>query len=162
MGLDISVYTKVNKVGEAADFEEYETSFDRKITFYVYEGSNHPFNEQLGFLEPGAVYGFADTWGFRAGSYGGYGAWRAELCRMATGIDHITFCDRRHLYKDKPFYFLLWFSDAEGFISGDTAKKLANDFNEFESKAASIGGGFFVMYKQWQRAFNEGDVVQFH
>lgn len=45
---------------------------------------------------------------------------------------------------------------------GEAAQKLAQDFNEFETKAASVGDDFFAMYKQWQRAFNEGDVVQFH
>lgn len=93
--------------------------------------SAEPYQDRADGLEDG-VYRFYDVFAFEAGSFEGYGHWREQL---ATMIGY-QIADLWNEKTSGPFVELIKFSDSEGFIGPQTAKKLASDFNEWRTKAA--------------------------
>ncbi len=103
---------------------------------------------------------------FRAGSYGGYNQWRNQLAQLAHGVEAETVWDLEESYKDKAFFGLINFSDAEGVISHVTASKLAANFQEYYelAKKHTPDTGFFEKYEKFKSAFelaSDGGVVIF-
>jgi len=98
-----------------------------------------------------AAYHFESSWGFCAGSYGGYGQWRQGLAAMG-----------------KPgFGKLINFSDCEGIIGTTVCAELAVAFDAHATAATYHEGEWWqAKYDTWRRAFREaadtGGWVDFH
>jgi hypothetical protein len=154
MGLDISYYSKIKRIGDADGETEYA---DGHTHIYV----NPDFPAQADGLADGA-YTYADGDGFRAGGYGGYNSWRQWLAKQA-GYRDIDAFDGA-VPADAPFLPLVNFSDCEGVIGAKTSKRLAADFAAFADKVT--GDDYHLAkYQEWQRAFetaSDGGAVVFH
>lgn len=173
MGLDISYYRNLKPV--ACDRrDECDHIVLRDSGF---DGRMEPFD--AGCYEGERVEGF------RAGSYGGYSAWRDKLAELAgyprVAADDLPAEDRRyadtHPYSagawyhaetsDLPFIELVNFSDREGTIGPIAAKELAADFATFDERAKTHFDHYgYERYTHWRKAFetaaNENGAVDFH
>lgn len=162
MGLDVSFYTNLQWIEEQEIIEYcYENEcgeFYKKyengeiVKLWAYKGFEE-HNDKEGWYYSEYIDGF------NAGSYGGYGMFRRELC------DHFLKCVINHVwnnpyyYKDKPFYYLINFADNEGTISGKAFQKLKEDFrsHDFEHYDEWIT----KKYKQWKELVLQSDAVRF-
>jgi hypothetical protein len=180
MGLDITAYTKVKKVEVGLDDDGYpvdEAIYDNHVMAWV-NGSRG----QHDHLEHKAFYSYHEDFGFRAGSYSGYNAWRDALARLA-GYEETEYTSSvRGVVKSHaaacwggerqgPFAEMIDFSDCEGAIGPATSAKLAKDFADFEERARTFAawpdddGWFFKVYLDWKQAFEmaaDDGMVQFH
>ncbi len=169
MGLDITAYSGITKLnahmnddGEAVDNQTGKTlDWSAYCSPYV----NPDFPEHAKSLEVSGVYGFEESFGFRAGSYGGYNQWRDALARMAGyagGAQGAWDSD------SGPFWELINFSDCEGSIDAPVCAKLAADFASFQTKADAYAASntyFLELYASWRQAFEmaaKGGMVDFH
>jgi len=96
------------------------------------------------------------TFGFRAGSYGGYGNWRSRL-REKYNPD---------LKETEPFFELIWFADNEGTIGSLAAQNLLADFEAYGpdaelGSADPFGGPFDAFHKACRLAAADG-LISFH
>lgn len=171
MGLDITAYRKVAAVRAKKDEDDgYE---DGLTSFYP----NTDFPGRFDGLEEGVLYSYVEEHDFRAGSYGGYGAWREWLANLVGyPLTPYTSHGRQDeaysaaawtgVVKGGPFYELIDYSDCEGTIGPKVAAKLAKDFAEWDERAkAAAVGDYYERYKNWRKAFemaaDEG-AVTFH
>lgn len=164
MGLDISVYEKIEFVRKRRDDDDWGEDEDLNFFENVEE-----FADRSDGLEPGLYKISGRTDGFSAGSYSGYNEWRAELARLVGTTPQALWKaddDGDLKARETPFYELIVFSDAEGFIGPKTCAKLAKDFAAFADKAAKNADPWFAdKYKDWRAAFElaaNGGAVQFH
>ncbi|MBN3757183.1 hypothetical protein G3N95_29870 [Paraburkholderia sp. Tr-20389] len=187
MGLDITAYRNLTKLdvvfdadGEPVDPQTRESldydSYDLRCYF------NPDYASRAEGLEDKAVYKAEDSIGFRAGSYGGYNAWREELARLAgypaVQVDRYNTgsIQLRHDYgawaaTEGPFWELIHFSDCEGVIGPVVAAKLAKEFAEWDERAKAHsntvdrGDWFYPLYQEWRQAFEmaaQNGAVDFH
>lgn len=184
MGLDISAYKNLTKVdcvfdvdGEPIDPTTRE-GIDYDFRAYV----NPDFPGRSEGIEDSAVYVAEDSTGFRAGSYGGYNAWREELAKLAgykaVPVDRYNTgnVQMRHDYgafeaTEGPFWETIMFSDCEGVIGSAVSAKLARDFADWAERAKEHGESlsqpnwFYEKYQEWREAYEmaaDGGAVQFH
>lgn len=186
MGLDVTAYTKVKKVEVVLDDDGHpvdEAIYDTHVMAWV-NGSRG----QHDHLEHKAFYSYVEDFGFRAGSYSGYNAWRDALARLA-GYEETEYTDfylavdgddrkrKSHAAacwdgeRQGPFAEMFDFSDAEGSIGPVTSAKLAKDFADFEERARTFAawpdddGWFFKVYLDWKKAFEmaaDDGMLDFH
>ena len=170
MGLDITAYRKLAKViipegAEAADYPAPR----------MYH--NPAFPGRADDVPEGSYIGL-EEFGFRAGSYGGYGEWRnqlAEFAGYAEGVENFFGGERKSFSatafdaKGGPFWELICFSDCEGTIGTAISAKLAKDFAENQPRADAYDGPdaewFKARYADWRKAFEmaaDGGAVEFH
>lgn len=178
MGLDIRAFSKLKRIDAAFDDEGEPIdpvtceSVDYDLRVYI----NPDFPGRCNLADNG-IYTAEANFCFCAGSYGWYNRWRDELARIAGypakqvdryGSGRIeTRYDQSAFEADGgPFWELIWFSDCEGIIGSEIAKKLHNDFIEFQAKAdASPELGFRERYANWRKAFElaaDDGAVEFH
>jgi hypothetical protein len=176
MGLDITAYSKVEKVDVEVDED------NRPLDENVYDNYARAWatgkrgqNDQL---EDGKFYSGDEAYGFRAGSYGGYNEWRETLARLAgypltpykgfmgESASHAAACWGG---ASGPFSELIDFPDNEGCIGAVTSAKLAKDFADFDERAKYFDGDedgwFYKKYLDWKEAFElaaDDGMVQFH
>lgn len=180
MGLDINAFRRLTKID--AVFDADGTPIDPKtrepIDYALHASINPDFPTRVDEIEDDAIYGAEERMQFRAGSYGGYGAWRNELAKIAGypagtynqyGNDYESHCVACWDGAEGPFSELINFSDCEGLIGAKVAAKLAADFAEFDEKAKAHTSGvwedrFYPKYQEWRAAFEmaaDGGAVQF-
>jgi hypothetical protein len=156
MGLDITYYRKL-ATAENVELEDgYPVDYQHFVKFGAsMEWSESEWPGRGAPLDPSAVYSFADSGSFRAGSYGGYNAWRRQLEVFADGT--------------ADFSELIDFADNEGTIGSIVSAKLATDFAKNYDRAKALGHEgetwFFEKYQDWQKAFEtaaDGGAVNFH
>ncbi len=155
MGLDISYYSKVKRVGDCPE----DGDFDYDALAHLYQ--NPDFRAQADGITDG-LYGYEGGDGFRAGGYGGYNAWRRWLAEQAGYVDDDAFDGR--VPADAPFLPLVNFSDCEGVIGAETSKRLAADFAAFADKVTGEPS-YIAKFHQWKRAFEiaaDDGAVAFH
>lgn len=146
MGLDISVYSNVQSDCEAR-FEDGE--------FDIYAKNYSGMEAQLSPWEDGDCLSGDFAHSFRAGSYSGYNIWRNQLAELMLKVPAEHIWENADEYKDKPFYYLINFSDCEGVIGSDIAEILYNDFVNYEHILKDINDEYFVSkYHEWTEAFN--------
>ena len=149
MGLDITAIKKATKVTDSEvvkainDDEDgpRNAAYERGLRI-PYKNPADVFASRFDDLEE-VPYEVEEAFGFRAGSYSGYGAWRRELAELVGVLDLEYFWARLDQMVelnepepvDMPFWQLLHFSDCEGTIGPDTCKKLAKNFAEWEERA---------------------------
>jgi len=158
MGLDITAHKKLKivanpKIDEDGDLINYETEWQPGVSM---EWSEENFPGRAEGIESSKVYSWEDSFGFRAGSYIGYGQWRRKLKLFARGDS---------------FQELINFADNEGVIGPIISKKLSKDFLENEERAKEFDKNleedqwWFNQYKKWQKAFEmaaDNGAVDFH
>lgn len=164
MGLDITAYSKivldpnaeVDGDGYPVNLDDYFIALPDSLA-----AAEKNWPGRTGGLAAG-VYKFEDTHGFRAGSYGGYNSWRNELAMLAGYGCAADVWGQEN--PEGPFVELINFSDCGGVIAGDAAKKLAQDFADFQSKVETTGY-FAEKYADWRKAFElaaDDGAVEFH
>ncbi len=173
MGLDITWHRGLTKaVGNEAFDEHGELRYDDDWhQFYV----NPDFDGRADEIENRAAYRSEESDKFRAGSYGGYNAWRDQLAELAGypkgkyeqyGSDYESHCVACWNGQSGPFAELINFSDCEGVIGAAVSAKLAADFSEFQAKAdAHHDVRFRDKYAEWRKAFekaSDNGCVHFH
>lgn len=177
MGLDVSAYAKIKKIGCLFDVDgEPVDPVTRKPVEgeYFQAHVNHDFPGRADDIEDRAIYIYENSDRLAAGSYGYYNRWRDELARLAGypkgqyeqyGNKYDSYCAACWNGATGPFSELINFSDAEGVIGAVVARKLAADFAEFQAAADRIGGEFAAKYSEWRKLFemasNSGCVL-FH
>jgi hypothetical protein len=158
MGLDITAYEHVTKVGDRDDFDvDYR---DEHGGIQVYNYSE--------FLDRGTPFKNFDllqtsgeSFSFRAGSYGGYNDWRDQLAEFAA------------LHHTDAFIEQIWFADNEGTMAAPCCARLAEAYERFAGDAEKFAGGmspddkawFLRQYRNWTKAFRLAAVdgaVEFH
>jgi hypothetical protein len=152
MGLDISAYSKVQKL-EGVSVDDADCS--------LYHNPDFPGRADD---VPSGPITHGKSMGFRAGSYGGYNAWRDDLARLA------GFASAGAVWREKPasgpFLELIYFSDCEGTIGTAVSKKLAADFAAHQGKADASGAQRFrEVYADFRKAFElayDDGAVAFH
>jgi len=119
MGLDITAYNEVKVVKDA------------EPQYYFYkngEQSNMPE------LEGEVEMEFLEEFDFRAGSYEGYNQFRNYLCKTINSISDSELWElvdnKDESVKKLPFYYLINFSDCEGYIGTSYCEILYKDFLE--------------------------------
>ena len=155
MGLNITAYKNIRVVED--DEPEYN--------FYNpnWEQSNMPEIENKEIQIE-----FDESFDFRAGSYGSYNVFRNLISECMHGITADMFWKMTdEQMKDKPFRWLINFSDCEGYIGTDYCEILYNDFKEHGDKIKKACNN--DIYKQlvddWTHAFNiarDKGLVSFH
>lgn len=161
MGLDITAYKNVKLIENAeVDSDGYPLDYDNHQICFV--NSNFPSRE-CQMIHCG-IYDYGDeSYGFRAGSYGGYNQFRSELARLAGFKCQYDYWDNAK--ESDPFYELIIFADNEGVIGASVSMKLLADFNKNKTNAESVGGYFYDRYLEWIKAFelaSQNGFVDFH
>lgn len=173
MGLDITAYRQL-QLAESPELDDDGYPTGDAVKLYV----NSNFADRAEGIRDKGVYEFADSMDFRAGSYGGYSAWREELAKLAGYplTDHEAYgghIEKRHAAgawaaTEGPFWELINFSDCEGVIGPTVAAKLARDFAEWDDRAKARGAAlpfFYEKYQEWHKAMEmaaDGGAVDFH
>lgn len=164
MGLDITAYSNLHHIGTHTDeiWRDWCQNEDH-IQSFAYDTFPQSFrgipilSTRREFIE-GGCYERTDKTeeiGFHAGSYSGYGRWRADLAEQFNPApmtwDHgpsMTEPD-----PDKPFYELIWFADNEGTIGPDAARDLLADFRQHADRYDPIEPLYSRQkYDDWTRA----------
>lgn len=178
MGLDITAYEGLTKIdgvkyinGVVLDKELEVVDYD---AYALVPHINPDFPGRADDIEDKGVYNAADSFGFNAGSYGGYNMWRNRLAKLAgypegtykqCGEDRPSYCVACWNGAQGPFAELIHFSDCEGVIGTAVSKKLAADFAAFDDKAKTTEDEhFYAKYQDWRKAFEmaaNGGAVQF-
>lgn len=156
MGLDITAYRQIKPVRKQKDADDYPEGHTR---FWIIKD----FAAVADDVKEKTLYSFTEDFGFRAGSYGGYNAWRTWLAGLVGTTPDAAWAGQYH----GPFAELINFSDCEGVIGSKTAAKLAKDFAEFDAKAkaADKDGYNYGRYEAWRKAMEmaaDGGAVSFH
>lgn len=146
MGLDITAYKNLKEVvNPQIDGEGYPINDETEVKFGTsMKWSEKYFPGRGEGIDADKVYTWEDSIGFRAGSYSGYGRWRATLENFAEG---------------NQFYELIEFADNEGTIGYVVSAKLYKDFKDNEDRAKKYsknmddGEYWFEKYKEWEEAF---------
>lgn len=148
MGLDITAYGSVDfsrrwEPPAGSDEDAEPDDYDNWVRVYV----NPHFPERAPGIETGHYWAAgSESFGFRAGSYSGYGTGRARLKEWAqtlwTPIEQLA---EDRLY---PFYELINFSDCEGVLGPEVCAVLARDF---EIDHPHSGGS---RWAEWVEAFH--------
>ena len=105
---------------------------------------------------------------FRAGSYSGYNAMRRELCELINGIppEVLWAHEDGPEWHKKPFYWLINFSDCEGYIGTDYCKILLKDCEDHWDTIQIKGSDYLKdVMNDFRKAFELGaddGVVKFH
>jgi hypothetical protein len=177
MGLDITAYRKITKMDAVFDAsgDPIDPNTREPIEYAMQAYINSDFPGRADEIEDRAVYSAEDSFGFRAGSYGGYNHWRDMLAKIAGyplgqclkyGKMYDSYCTACWAGKQGPFSELINFSDAEGVIGTAIAAKLAKDFAEFQDTVDKVDDDYFrSSYAEWRKAFEmaaDGGAVRFH
>ncbi len=170
MGLDVTAYEKatlvqVMSVNEYNNNEDAQASVDRDAClYYLYQDGER--SQSDGMVDGIYTMNGGASFGFDAGSYGGYNAWRNQLARMMLDMtDRQVWDADEGSLAGRPFVDLINFSDCEGFIGPKTCAKLSADFANNQEKANMGDERFRARYADWRKAFalaSEGGVVRFH
>jgi hypothetical protein len=165
MGLDITAYRKLTPAPHAElDSDGFPKQWEKFAHFgpATIKWTEEHWPGHSGGIKPG-VYGFAEEHDFRAGSYGGYNAWRDQLSQVMLGKP------AKDVWESPiqgPFAELIHFADNEGVIGPKVAAKLAKDFADHQAKAEQTGDDYFIAkYNDWRKAFElaaDGGAVDFH
>ena len=107
---------------------------------------------------------FDEEFDFRAGSYNGYNKFRNELCISANNIqDKKLWTSKNEAFK---FYWLINFTDCDGYIGTSYCKILYDEFVKYENEVKSnLNEYFHKTYDNFKEAFrlaSNNGLVSFH
>ena len=132
----------------------------RDITAFKNAKAKYPFDDY--FCENR----HEDCYSFRAGSFHAHRVWCNWLSETILNCT-ANFVRDNYTYKNKPFYQLINFTDAEGFIETTNAKKLAQDFADHQHIIDKLSCDQWLkdLYANWHKAFEyaaDNGFVDFH
>jgi len=141
MGLDISVISQMRPVEipegiEKWSDEYYDWESERGGHLWTVYQMEHFPHQGEGLPDTEVVESLGEEYGFRAGSYSGYGEWRDDLATAAGypgGAQEVWSRADGGEY-GFPFEELINFPDNEGVIGPVASQKLYKDFVEQEEK----------------------------
>lgn len=151
MGLDITAYEHVSLTRPHAHGDEcYEKGH---IFSYASHLADFPLSAR-GLLANRCYKTTGSAFGFRAGSYSGYNAWREDLSNLALGVSARAVWRHPGEYVSQPFFELINFTDCDGIISQEVCADLAHDFVSMRDEILTDGEEWFVnLYDTWAQAF---------
>lgn len=175
MGLDIYSHSRLHYVGHHDERPDGDEHYEQHIHAYAYEAFPHAllgipdvrmnaFADGESFLDAGCFERTVATreYNFRAGSYGGYNAWRHDLAEQ---FNPYRDNGQKSPNPEGPFYELLWFAGNEGTIAELAAISLLTDFRQFEAEYRAVHDEYAVDgYMSWMRACElaaDGGLIQF-
>lgn len=155
MGLDITAYENIREIE------------DNEPEYYFSGGWEQSNMEKIEDRE--VQVEFDNELDFRAGSYMGYGGFRKHLCQVVNKIEIEKLWEIKDIsVKETPFYWLLNFSDCEGYIGTSYCEILFDNFKDFEQifmEGTDKNSYFIEVYLNFKEAFeiakNKG-LVNFH
>jgi hypothetical protein len=185
MGLDITAVSKLRKIEIPEGLVQYTDEYydweeKNGIDVWTIHDSQH-FDYHLEGIEPGFYVSNTKAFGFRAGSYGGYGQWRNLLAKTVGyegGAKEVWVINEYGGTATE----LINFSDADGVIGPITSKKLYDDFVNHEKQIMKRLDSFYLKmedfeidaetydwfkkkYNDWKEAFriaSDNGAVFFH
>lgn len=166
MGLDITAYEKVvwNRAWEPDEDKDYD--YHTQTIVYFAPG----WADRAMPLEEGIYDIEGEQYGFCAGSYSGYNAWRSRLAELVYTTDEEVWNGKTPL----AFGELIAFSGCEGTIGPEVSQKLAQDFEDWSERAIEFANNtmgslnadrWLESYNDWKHAFSlaaNNGVVSFH
>ena len=164
MGLDIIAYEhlelKAQDIPESEVYALTESLCDAGTQTVTLWHSMDFIERAAPLLAPSAkglatVYAASGTeYNFRAGSYGGHGAFREWLCELASIPAPRAQWAESEKHAGLPFFELVNFSDCEGVIGATAAAELAKDFALYQAQADAANDEWFTpLFAQWRKAF---------
>ena len=143
MGLDICAYSNVRVSDEKDGLIIYSSGFDQ-CNMKGLEYKSLTFNFHFYFF---------------AASYRGYGTFRRMLCKIANKIEieELWENEDKEEYQNLPFFWLINFSDCEGYIGTRYCDIIYNDFLKYEELFMSISDiddYYKDKYRDFKNAFN--------
>lgn len=154
MGLDITYHSKIEPIDppEGIGDEIWEWADENNaFQYFTLAGQEDRLD---GVSEQWMVGNYSGS--FRAGSYGGYNAWRAWLCKATLNVEPREVWSNPNRFEGKPFIELIDFADNEGCIGPKTSAKLAEDFMNSRSQLEnhdSTDEHDMTLYDEWAKAF---------
>lgn len=154
MGLDITAYSNIKK-RELLEYEESE---------YYFSNSGFIQSDMINIENKEIQIDFDESFDFRAGSYGGYSIFRNELCLASNNIT----AEQLWSLQDETlkFYWLINFSDCEGYIGTSYCKILYDEFVKYEEDVKiKLDEYYHQTYDNFKEAFRLGannGLVDFH
>lgn len=152
MGLDIVAYSHVKST--PPHDVSYETCQEHIRAYVLSPDMSLSF---LGLTEDTCYQPTDDSEriSFRAGSYSGYGDWRAVLAQIV-GQNIADYWQGSVVEKSNlPFFELLNFADNEGTIGPIAARNLLDDFHTWDDKAREqMDEWYYERYVSWTEACN--------
>jgi hypothetical protein len=152
MGLDITAYKNIKIVED----EELE---------YYFSNTGFPQSNMIDLENRDIQIEFDEEFDFRAESYGGYNKFRNELCLSA---NNITAKELWSIETDVglKFYWLINFTDCDGYIGTSYCKILYDEFVKYEDEVKSnLQDYYHIIYDNFKEAFRLGSdngLVSFH
>lgn len=163
MGLDMTAYRGLSKVeNPVLDSDGNPSDWGTHFKSHITGEQEKHWPGRADGVEKDTVYTFAESFGFRAGSYSGYNRWRDQLAKVA---GHASAAEAWASDHSGPFMELVNFSDCEGTIGPVVAAKLVKDFSAFKDAAQREDEYFFQKYCDWEKAFKmaaDNGAVDFH
>ena len=184
MGLDISAISELkslvlpdNIVKHSDEYYDWEQEQSGPVyTIWQHHGMPEYLDgipkELHDDIGEGLVTANGESYGFRAGSYSGYGEWRDDLAQAANYGSADNIWQNPESVIGRPFVELINFSDAEGIIGPVMSEKLYMDFVEQEENIMKKVDEWYLKfdpekeydgdtvkwfrskYNDWKQAFN--------
>ena len=151
MGLDITAYRNI-KIVEGEESE------------YYFANSGFKQSNMTNIENKEIQIDFDESFDFRAGSYSGYNIFRNELCLASNNIT----AEQLWSLQDETlkFYWLINFSDCEGYIGTSYCKILYDEFVKYEEEVKiKLDEYYHGKYDDFKEAFKVGasdGLVDFH
>lgn len=177
MGLDVTAYSKIQKVDAVfdGDGEPIDPQTREPLDDVVRLQVNYDFPARAADIEDGGIYSFAAVAHVAAGAYSYYNRWREELAKLAGwplgsyeqyGKRWPSHAASAWDAQSGPFWELILFSDSEGAMGPAVCAKMAKDFADYQAKAdAHEDERFRAKYAAWRAAFDlaaDGGAMRFH
>lgn len=144
MGLDITAISEIKPIEVPEGIEKYsdeyydwENELNVGHLWGIWFNPSFP-TQQEGLPEADTVFSEGEEYGFRAGSYSGYGEWRDTLAKVGASFPGGSYEAWENEGGDYPFEELINFSDAEGYIAAPVTDKLCQDFVNLEEDVIDI------------------------
>lgn len=166
MPLQVTAYKKIKELDDAPTDAEGRPQDETAWYAHpdVVEFTERNWAGYTKGIRSGASYGYEASQGFKVGTSGHFNQWRRTLTRLVTANPE------KWAGKPQPFGELTSFGDRDGIIGADVARRLAQDFADWQAEAETFAASFvdgvywIGKYNAWRRVFEmaaDGGVVEF-
>mgnify|MGYP000907796742 CR=1 FL=1 len=152
MGLDVTAYKRVTWLEAISEWDFARSERAEKKDYLSDDGG--PFAAHGEGTLPGHAFTYEDTFSFGAGSYFYYNIWRGWLSRWAADASPEALWADKENATDRPFHWLIAFSDSYGALGPKACKALAHDFAAYADKLPPDSEPWMVeRYALFRKAF---------
>ena len=167
MGLDITAISEIKPIEVPEGIQKYsdeyydwENELNVGHLWGIWFNPSFP-TQQEGLPEADTVFSEGEEYGFRAGSYSGYGEWRNDLALAAMGVTSSEVWDKSDGGETgMPFQELINFPDNEGLIGPIASERLYQDFVNYESQIDKAVDWWYLKMSE-TKEYNSEDVKWF-